>query len=86
MAYAEEQRMLIVGKFNLLRVGGREQLLQLLESLARNQNALLTADAFKRLVGLFDVREPVAVGGHHRQRLRLDHQQGAVERVARLLV
>ena len=63
-----------------------EQLLQLLQRLARNQNALFAADAFQNLVGLFDVGQPVAVGGDHGQRLGLDHQQRAVERVARLFV
>jgi hypothetical protein len=40
----------------------------------------------RTLVGLFDVGQPVAVGGHHGQRLGLDDQQRAVERVARLLI
>ena len=51
MADAEEERVLVVGEVDLLGLGAREQLLQLLQSLARNQNALLAADAFETSLG-----------------------------------
>ena len=86
MADAEEERVLVVGKGDLVSVGDGEQLLQLLESLAGDEDALLAADAFEQLIRLFDVGEAMAIGSHHGQRLGLDHQQRAVERVARLLV
>src|ERR1035441_2792528 len=86
MPYAEEERVLVVGKLDLFGVGVGQQLLQLLERLARNEHTLLAADAFEILVGLFDEGEAMAVGCNHGQRLGLDNQQGAVEGVARLLV
>jgi hypothetical protein len=86
MADAEEERVLVVGKLDLVGFGVVEQLLELLERLAGNEDALFAADAFEVLVGLFDEGEAVAVGGNHGERLGLDDQQGAVERVARLLV
>src|ERR1017187_7243381 len=86
MAYAEEERVLAIGKLNLFGVGVGQQLLQLLERLARNEHTLLAADAFEILVRLFDEGEAMAVGSNHGQRFGLDDQQGAVEGVARLLV
>ena len=59
-----------------------EQAQQLAERLARDKGLLLAGDAFERLAELFDVREAVAVGRHHRHTLGLQHQQRAVERVA----
>jgi len=86
MADAEEEGVLVVGEFDLFGLGVGEQLLQLLEGLAGDEDALLAADAFENLVGLFDIGEAMAVGGDHGQRLGLDDQQCAVERVARLFV
>ena len=86
MADAEKERVLVIGKLDLLGIGVVEQLLQLLEGLTRNQYALFAADAFEGLVGLFNVRQAMAVGGDHRQRLCLEDQQRAVQRVARFLV
>ncbi len=86
MADAEEQRVLVVGKLDLFGIGVRQQLLQLLQGLARNEHALFAADAFEGFVGLFDKREAMAVGRDHGQRLGLDDQQRAVERVARFFV
>ena len=67
MANAEEESVLVVGVLHFFRFSGREQLLQLLEGLARDENALLTADAFEDFIRLFDVGKPVAVGGYHGQ-------------------
>ena len=86
MAHAEEQCVFIVGKLDLLRFRCGEQLLQLLQSFARNQHPLLAADALESFVCLLYERQPVPVSRHHRQRLRLDHQQRAVQRIARLLI
>jgi hypothetical protein len=63
-----------------------EQAGDLAERLARDERLLFAGDAGERLAELFDVREAVAVGGDHGHGLGLEHQQSAVERVARLLV
>src|ERR1035441_2043851 len=86
MANTEEERVFVVGKLDLFGVGVGQQLLQLLERLARNEHTLLAADTFEILVGLFDEGEAMAVGCNHGQRLGLDNQQSTVEGVARLLV
>jgi len=83
-ANAEEERVLVVGKLDGLGVGIVEQLLQLLQGLARNQHALFATDAGQGLVDLFDKGQAVTVGGDHGQRLGLQNQQRAVERIARL--
>ncbi len=85
-ADAEEERLLVVGELEGLGLGGAEQRGELAERLARDQGLLLAGDAFERLAELFDVGETVAVGGDHRHRLGLEHEQRAVERVAALLV
>ena len=60
--------------------------MKLLKSLAGNEDALFSADAFKYLVGLFNEGETMAVCGYHGEGLCLDDQERAVEGVARLLV
>ena len=86
MADAEEERVLVIGKVNLVSFSVAEQLLQLLERLARNEHALFATDAFEVFVGLFNEGEAVSVRGDHGERLSLDDEQGAVQRVAGLLV
>ena len=66
MADAEEQRVLVVGEFHLVSASETaSNCCSSCERLARNQDALFAADAFERFAGLFDKREPVAVGRHH---------------------
>src|SRR5512146_1502364 len=55
--WPDSLRVLVVGKVDLLSLSRAEQLLQLLESLARDENTLLAADAFEVLVGFFNERE-----------------------------
>ncbi len=86
MADAEEERVLVVGKFDFLGFGVCEQLLQFLECLARNEHALLAADAFEILAGLLDKREAMAICGDHGERFSLEDEKRAVERVARFFV
>ncbi len=76
MSYAEEQRVLIIGELNFFGVGVGEQLLQLLERLARDQYSLLTADAFECFAWLLDEREAMPVGRHHRDRFGLQAPAG----------
>jgi hypothetical protein len=86
MADTEKESVLVVSEVYLFRIGVRQKLLQFLESLTRDEDAFLAADAFEGLVGFLDEREAMAVSGDHGQRLCLDDQQCAVERIARLFV
>ena len=85
-ADAEEERLLVVGELDGLGVGGVEQASELAERLARDEGLLFAGDAFECFAELFDVGEAVAVGGDHGHGLGLEHQQRAVEGVARLFV
>jgi len=86
MSDAEEEGVLVVGELDFFGFSVVEELLQLLEGLARDEDALLAADAFEDFVGLFNVGKAVAVGGDHGERLGLDDEEGAVEGVARFFV
>jgi len=78
--------VLIVGEFYFIGFGVGEQLLKLLKRLAGNEDALLAADAFERLVWFFNEGEAMAVGGNHGEGLRFDDEQRAVECIAGLFV
>jgi len=52
--------VLIVGEFYFIGFGVGEQLLKLLKRLAGNEDALLAADAFERLVWFFNEGEAMA--------------------------
>jgi hypothetical protein len=86
MADAEEEGVLVVSELDFFSLSVVEQLLQLLEGLAGDEDALFAADAFECLIGLLDVGEAMAVGGDHGQGLSLDDEERAVEGVAGFLI
>ena len=61
-----------------------EQRLQFVHRLLRNQRFHLARNAFKLFSRPLHVRQSMSVGRNHGDRLRLQHHQRAIQRVARL--
>ena len=86
VADAEEERVLVVGELDGFGLSGAEERLKLAEGLARDEDALFAADAFESFAELFDEGEAMAVSRDHGHGFGLEHQQRAVEGVARFFI